>query len=366
MASEKWETSTGPRKTLPYLLATVGPASVLSCAPGRHSGSFLTSSGKRKYALLVSTLVLAGALLTFGVLSWNNPLPFGTDGYWRIAQMRGTSLVVIAIVATCHAFATVAFHTATANRIITPSIMGFEALYVVLQTAAVFFLGVAGLYNLPPLGKFLLISTLMVVFATLLYGWILRGTAGNIHVMLLVGVILGGGMGSLSTFMQRMLDPATFDVLTARLFGNISKADPQLFPLVIPIVAVTAGALYASSRMLNLLALGRETSINLGLNHERAMMLILFAVSVLMAMTTSLVGPMTFLGFLVATLAYQLTNTYDHRLIFPVAVLIGYVVMSLSYFILRHVFSAQGAVTVIIELIGGVTFLIFVIRKGRL
>ncbi len=354
------------RKALPHLLASVGPASALSCLPGRHSGAFLSNRAKRTYAALIAVLIGLALLLTFGVLSWNNPVPFGTDGYWRIARMRGTSLVTIAVVVTCHAFATVAFHTVTANRIITPSIMGFEALYVVLQTAAVFFLGAVGLTTLTPGARFALLAVLMVTFATMLYSWLLRGTADNIHVMLLVGVILGGGLGSLSTFMQRMLDPSTFDILTARLFGNISNADPELLPIAIPVVALTAAVLYASSRYLNVLSLGREASINLGLNHRRATIMVLLAVSVLMAVTTSLVGPMTFLGFLMATLAYQLTHTYDHRLIFPVAVLVGYVIVTLSYFILRHVFSAQGAVTVIIELIGGLVFLSFVMRKGRL
>ena len=96
------------------------------------------------------------------------------------------------------------------------------------------------------------------------------------------------------------------------------------------------------------------------------MIITLLLVSILMAMTTSLVGPMTFLGFLMATLAYQLSDTYDHRYVLPLAVLIGYVILVGSYFIMRHVFYAEGAVTIIIELIGGSVFLFFLMRKGRL
>ena len=305
-------------------------------------------------------------LTTVGIMAWNNPLPFGTEGFWRIASMRAGSIVVIAVVVTCQAFATIAFQTATANRIITPSIMGFESLYVLVQTAAVFFLGAAGITHFTGTGQFFLQAALMVAFAGLLYGWLLNSKNGSIHVMLLVGIILGGGLGSLSTFMQRLLDPSEFDILTSRMFGNISNADLDYLPFVIPIVAVTAGLLYVSSTRLNVLALGRETATNLGLHHRRATILVLLLVSVLMAMTTSLVGPMTFLGFLIAALAYQLTDTYDHRLLFPAACLIGYDVMTLAYFILRHVFDAQGAVTVIIELIGGLAFLLFILRKGRL
>ncbi len=351
---------------LPNLLATVGPARVSACAPERHSGAFVTPRSRTRYVLLLAALAVIGVLTTTGIMAWNNTLPFGSEGFWRIASMRASSIVVIAVVVTCQAFATIAFQTATANRIITPSIMGFESLYVLVQTAAVFFLGAAGITHFTGMGQFFLQAALMVAFSGLLYGWLLNSKTGNIHVMLLVGIILGGGLGSLSTFMQRLLDPSEFDILTSRMFGNISNAELDYLPFVIPIVVLTAGLLYVLSTRLNVLALGRETATNLGIHHRRETILVLLLVSVLMSMTTSLVGPMTFLGFLIAALAYQLTDTYDHRLLFPAACLLGYDVMTLAYFILRHVFNAQGAVTVIIELIGGLAFLLFILRKGRL
>ena len=324
-------------KGIPNLLATVGPARVSACAPERHSGPFITRSSRTRYALLLASLATIAALTTTGIVAWNNPLPFGSEGFWRIATMRASAIIVMAVVATCQAFATIAFQTATANRIITPSIMGFESLYVLLHTSAVFFLGAAGITQLTGTGQFFLMAALMVGFSGLLYGWLLNSKTGSIHVM-----------------------------LTTRMFGNISNADLDHLPFVIPIVALTAALLYACSARLNVLALGRETATNLGVHHKRATILVLLLVSILMAMTTSLVGPMTFLGFLIAALTYQLTDTYDHRLLFPAAILIGYDVMTLAYFILRHIFNAQGAVTVIIELIGGLAFLLFILRKGRL
>src|SRR5690606_38658423 len=52
----------------------------------------------------------------------------GLARLWLIAEMRVTSLVVMAVVAICQAVATITFQTVTNNRIITPSIMGFESL----------------------------------------------------------------------------------------------------------------------------------------------------------------------------------------------------------------------------------------------
>ena len=166
--------------------------------------------------------------------------------------------------------------------------------------------------------------------------------------------------------MQRMLTPSEFDVLTARLFGSVNNADPAYYPIAIPLIVVATALLYFNSRNLNVIALGRDTATNLGLNYKVLAISTLVLISVLMAVSTALVGPMTFLGFLVATLAYQFADTYDHRFLFPMAVTIGFVVLTGAYFIMNHVFYAQGVVSIIIELVGGSVFLFVILRKGRL
>lgn len=350
--------------------STAGPdspdAPATSAKRPRQSGPFTDPRHRTRYIVLLVALVLVSIGSTLGILMWGNKAAPGTRAFDLILEMRSSSLIVIAVVAFCQAFATVSFQTATGNRIITPSIMGFEALYTVIQTATVFFLGAAGLTFFAGGAQFFIQAGAMVLFATLLYTWLLSGRLGSIHIMLLVGVVIGGGLGSLSSFMQRVMDPNEFDLLTARLFGNIGNADTDNLKYVIPIVAVTGLVIWLRARRMNLVALGADVTNNLGLRHRREVMLSLFLVAVLMSMTTSLIGPMTFLGFLVATLAYSATDTYDHRLVLPVAFLIGYAILSTAYFVLRHVFYAQGAVTVIIELVGGIVFLFVVMRKGRL
>ncbi|MDK8879822.1 iron chelate uptake ABC transporter family permease subunit [Corynebacterium sp. MSK008] len=332
----------------------------------REVGAFQTSQSKRRYWLLVAALAVAALLFTAGLLSWGNPMEFGTRGYWLIAQRRLNSVIAMAVVAVCQAVATVAFQTVTNNRIITPSIMGFESLYVAIHTSTVYFLGAAGLNNARTLEMFVIQLVLMVGLSLILYTWLLAGDNPNMHAMLLVGIVLGGGLGSVSTFMQRLLTPSEFDVLTARLFGSVNNADPAYYPLAVPLVLVAVGLMYANSRRLNVLGLGRDVAVNLGVSHKKHAVYTLVLVSVLMAVSTALVGPMTFLGFLVATLAYQFADTYDHRYVFPMAALLGYCILAGAYFVMNHIFYAQGVVSIIIELVGGLTFLIVVLRKGRL
>ena len=332
----------------------------------RASGALPTKKTRTRYWVVFSLMLALALSFSFGLLAWDNPMPVGSDGFWLIAQMRGSSILTMAIVAFCQAVATVSFQTVTNNRIITPSIMGFESLYIAVQTASVFFMGAAGVVALQGIWQFTLQVAVMVVLACLLYGWLLSGKLGNIQIMLLVGIILGAGLGSISTFMQRMLSPSEFDILTAKLFGSMNNADMSYMPVAIPLILIAGFFLISNSRKMNIVALGRDTTMNLGINHRTEVMRTLFFVSILMAVSTALVGPMTFLGFLVATLAYQLADTYDHRFVFPIAFLTGFVVLSGAYFVMKNFFYAQGAVSIIIEAVGGITFLIFILRKGRL
>lgn len=335
-------------------------------AKQRYVGSFQSAKAARKYWLILVALIVAGALFAFGLLAYDNPMDFGTRKWWLIAQRRADAVTAMAIVAVCQAVATVAFHTVTNNRILTPSIMGFESLYAAINTATIFFLGATGLTEARNMGTFLFQMAVMIVLSLILYSWLLTNRSNNMHAMLLVGVVIGGGLGSLSTLMQRMLTPSEFDVLTARLFGSVNNAETEYYPIAIPLVIAATALLFFNSRRLNVLSLGREAATNLGVNHKFNAIFTLILVSVLMATTTSLVGPMTFLGFLVATLAYQFAETYDHRYLFPLAIATAFAVLTGVYFLMQHVFYAQGVVSIIIELVGGSVFLIVILRKGRL
>lgn len=335
-------------------------------ARSRSAGAFKTPAAARTYWLILAGLLAISLLAAFGLLAYSNPFDTGTPKWWLIAERRSNALIAMAVAAVCQAVATVAFQTVTNNRILTPGILGFQALYTAIHTSTVYFAGATGLIAARTLDTFIFQLVMMVALSLLLYSWLLTGKRANMHVMLLVGVVLGGGLGSLSTFMQRMLTPSEFDILTARLFASVNNADPEYYPIAIPLVAVSVLALYLKSRTLNTLSLGEPVATNLGVNHRRETIVVLVLVSIMMAVSTALVGPLTFLGFLVATLTYQFADTYDHRYLFPMATVLSFAVLAAAYFIMNHIFAAQGVVGIIIELVGGLTFLIVILRKGKL
>lgn len=332
----------------------------------RSAGAFACFSDRRKYWIIMVVLTVASLLATFGLLAYDNPMPVGTRRFWIIAERRGEAVTAMGIVALSQAIATVAFQTVTNNKIITPGIMGFQSLYAAIHTATIFFFGATALLNARTFEMFLFQIVVMVVFSLILYGWLLSGKNATMHTMLLVGIIMGGGLGSFSTFMQRLLTPSEFDVLTARLFGSVNNAESEYYPIAIPLVAGASLVIFALSKKLNIISLGHDVAQNLGVSHRGVSIIVLVMVSILIAVSTALVGPMIFLGFLVAMLTYQSAPTYDHRYLLPMAALLAYMVLTVSYFLMYHVFDTQGVVSIVIELVGAIIFLIVILRKGSL
>ena len=332
----------------------------------RSAKAFRTKKEMQKYWIILIALVALGVLSTLGLLVYNNPVPVDSPSFIPVVRRRLFAILSMIIAAVCQSMSTVSFQSITSNRIITPSILGFEALYTLIQTSTIFFFGSRGLINFSGTGAFIFQVVVMVSMCLILYGWLLSGKYGNLQLMLLVGVIMGTGLRSLSTFMRRLLSPSEFDILQARLFGSVNNADSEYFPIAIPVVIIVAVLLFTYSKRLNVVSLGRDVATSLGIKHQQSIIYPLILVSILMSISTALVGSLTFYGFLVATLAYQIAPTYDHKYIFPMALAIAFLVITGAYFFMYHIFSAQGVVSVIIEMFGGITFLIVILKKGAL
>ena len=328
--------------------------------------SFVDAKSKKRYFIILSSLLILSLLLTLGLLVYKNPVPMDSPAFIPIVKRRVNLIVAIFIAAICHSMATIAFQTITNNKLITPSILGFEALYSAIQTSTVYIFGLTGLVAFSGNIAFISQIVIMLVFCMLLYGLLLFGRKQNIQTLLLVGVILGSGLRSFSSFMTRLLSPNEFDILQARLFASVNNASSESFPIAIPLVIITGFLLYLNSNKLNVLSLGKDIAVNLGLSYQRNCLYVLALVSLLMAISTALIGPLTFLGFLIALLTGQIINSYDHKYIFPLAILLAYLVLTTAYFIMNYVFYAQGVVSIIIELVGGMAFLITLLKRGHL
>lgn len=332
----------------------------------RYTGAFRSKKEETRYWFLLTICIGVGLLATLGLLLYNNPVPVDSPSFIPVVKRRLVAIVAMLIAALCHSFSTVTFQSVTSNRIITPSLLGYEALYSFIQTSILFFFGANALVSFSGTQAFFIQVVLMITLSLILFGWLLSGKYGNLHLMLLIGIIIGSGLSSVSGFMRRMLAPSEFDLLQARLIGSVNNANSEYFPIVIPLVILTVLCLFFYSKRLNVLSLGKDVATSLGVRYQANIIFALVLVAILMSVSTSLIGPMTFFGFLVAMLSYQAAPTYDHRYIFPMAFAIGYATLTSAYFVLYHLLQAKTVVAVVIELFGGLTFLIVLLRKRSL
>ncbi len=305
--------------------------------------------------LLILATVAVGVMVLFMTLNargrWDFILPF-----------RGMKILSMVLVGYAIAISTVLFQTVSHNRILTPSIMGFDALYILIQTSLVFMIGSAGLTALDPRLLFMFNVTAMVVFSSLLYRWLFSGTSRSIHLLVLVGIVFGVLFRSLSGFMQRTIDPNEFVLLQDRLFASFNNVDSDL--LAISTAAVIAVSIIGWRFMntYDVLSLGRETSISLGVDHNRVVTIVLTLVAILVSVSTALVGPVTFFGLLVASLAYQVAGSHKHRFVLPVATLLAIICLVGGQLVLERVFAFDTALSIVIEFVGGIVFLALLIR----
>ena len=305
------------------------------------------------------------ALAALALLSVMLFMTLGAKGSWSfVLPFRGRKLLALVLTAYSVAISTVLFQTVTNNRILTPSIMGFDALYVLIKTAVVFFLGIGALTWLDPHAQFALEVVVMVGFSLLLFRWLFLGEERSLHLLVLVGIVFGILFRSLSQFMQRMLDPNAFNVLQDTFFASFSTVDSTL--LLVAALIVVAVTLFAARLIpaYDVLTLGRAQAINLGLEYKRVVMTILVLVSILVAVSTALVGPVTFFGLLVASLAHSLVGTSKHRYVLPAAALLAITCLVGGQTLLERVFEFDTALSIIIEFLGGIVFIILVLRRS--
>lgn len=278
---------------------------------------------------------------------------------------RVTRIGAMVVTGIAISYATVVFQTITHNRILTPSVMGLDSMYEVVQTLIYFFAGSMSIWVLNEYVNFGAAISAMVLFALILYRFLFRTNKHPIYLLLLIGMILGTLLGSLVTFLQVLIDPVEYLSLQTKLFASFTNVRAEL--LYVSVVILLGAFIYGFRIMgkLDAMSLGRENAINLGINYDKMVMNILILASVLIATSTALVGPITFFGLIVANLAYQYFVTYKHSILILGASLISIIALVGGQFLVEHIFELQTTLSVIINFIGGIYFIYLLLKESR-
>lgn len=338
-------------------------ADAIAPACGRHSlsPSLLARRSNRRKLLVLCALVLLAAVAYMTV-----DVKFGNDRLVAFAlKLRAPKLAAMAVSAFAIGAASLVFQSIINNTIVTPCLLGMNSLYTLIHTAVVFAAGTGSWLALNANASFAVDLVIMGVTATFIYGYLFRLTNYNVLYVLLIGTVLSSFFSSIQSTLTRVMDPNEYDTLLSSLVASFSNINTEVIVFSIVVLAVVAFALRADLARLDVITLGKEQAINLGVDFDRSVRRLLLGVTLYIAVATAMVGPISFLGLIIANLARQLLKTYRHTQLIAGTVLFGMLVLIAGQLLVEHVFNYVIPISVFITIGGGAYFLYLLLTTRK-
>lgn len=313
--------------------------------------------------LKTSMVVLAGLVLLFiGLYQF----AFVNPKFFAYAMgLRLPRLAVILIAGFAISAAAIVFQTIIRNTIVTPCLLGMNSLYLLIHTAVVFFLGSGSLFAVNPVYAFAADVIVMGFVAGFIYYTIFQKTGGNVLYVLLIGTVLSTFFSSMQNSLTRIMDPNEYDALLNTLTASFTNVNAACIIPGALLLAAIAWWLRKDLAILDVISLGREQAVSLGVDYERALRRLMVGVALYIAVATALVGPLSFLGLITANVARQLFTTYRHTWLIAGSASVGMLILTAGQFVVEHVMVYAVPVSVFVTIGGGIYFLYLVLTAGK-
>lgn len=303
---------------------------------------------------LAPWLALGGLALVFLFLGAGFDLAY-------IIPRRLARLGAIVVGGVCVAWSAIVFQTLTGNRILTPAVMGYEAVHLLLQATLILAAGTRSLALLGSSGNVALSVALMLGYSWALHRWLLRHGADTMRPLLL-GLVLTLVIGTFTQFVQLWTSPGEFSILLGLGQASFDRAQPAQVLVSGAVLAVLLVTSRAGLPALDVMALGRELATSLGVDTGRLVRRQFALVAVLVAISTSLLGPTAFMGIFVANAAYAVARSTRHRHTLPTGCGIAIGMFLLAQIAVEHVFNYRATVGILVNLACGAWFLGLMLR----
>ena len=313
---------------------------------------------RKKMIVMFVLFILAAALyMTVGVKLGNQKL------FEYSMKIRTPKLIAMMITAYAIGSAAIVFQSIINNTIVTPCLLGMDALYTMIHTILVFILGSGSALVVNANCSFLIDLVIMGVTATIIYSYLFKKTKHNVLYVLLIGTVLTSLFSSIQSTMTRIMDTNEYDTLLTTLVASFSNVNSEIMILSITVLLIVAIALRKELYILDVLTLGKEQAINLGVDYDASIRKLLLGVTLYIAVATAMVGPLAFLGLIIANLSRQLLRTYRHTQLISGSVLFGMIILIGGQLIVEKIFVYAIPVSVFITLFGGMYFLYLLLRR---
>lgn len=310
----------------------------------------------RKMMLLAAMIVAAAFAYQFLFVDWKH--------FDFAMGIRTPKLAVMVLTAFCIGSATIVFQSIIQNTVVTPCLLGMNSLYILVHTLMVFLLGSGSVLVTSKLLSFTLDLAVMAAAAVLIYGVLFRRAKGNVLYILLIGTVMATLFGSITSTLQRIMDPNEYATLQNALIASFHKVNSEI--ILFSVVAIAGIILWLRKELalLDVITLGKNQAINLGVDYDRAVRKLLVGVTLFIAIATAMVGPISFLGLIIANLSRQLFQTYRHTVLVWGAAFLGMAALLGGQGLIEHMFSFSTNIGVFINIGGGVYFLYLLMKNS--
>lgn len=317
----------------------------------------MTITKSRK--IIILTVLVVAAALTYQFVLVN------MDYFSFAMSIRTPKLIVMILTAFCIGSATIIFQTLINNTIVTPCLLGMNGLYILIHTITVFVFGSTSILVTTKLFSFSMDLVIMALAAVLIYGMLFKKTKGNVLYILLAGTVMATLFGSITSTIQRVMDPNEFNTLQNALIASFHKVNSEIIIFSIVVIIVIFILLRKELVLLDVIALGKDQAINLGVDYDKVVRKLLLGVTLLIAIATAMVGPISFLGLIIANLSRQLFKTYRHTYLIIGSALIGMVTLLAGQALIERIFNFSANISAFINVGGGVYFLYLLLKNRR-
>ena len=314
----------------------------------------------RKLMFMLLLVALAGAAYMLVGVNFENQKLFA-----YAMKIRTPKLIAMLITAFAIGGASIVFQSIINNTIVTPCLLGMNSLYTLIHTAIVFFAGSGSLLARNANAAFAADLLLMGVVATVVYSYLFKKTRHNVLYVLLIGTVLSSFFSSIQTTLTRVMDPNEYDSLLSTLVASFSNINSEIILFSVVVLAVVIFVLRKDLALLNVITLGKDQAVNLGVDYDRTIRRLLLGVTMCIAVATAMVGPISFLGLIIANLSRQLLKTFRHGQLILGSALFGMIVLAGGQLIVEQVFTYAIPVSVFITVGGGIYFLYLLLTNRR-
>ena len=314
----------------------------------------------QKLVMMALLAVVAAVAYMLVEVNFNNERLF-----FYALKLRTPKLIVMIITAFAIGGASLVFQSVINNTIVTPCLLGMNSLYTLIHTAVVFFAGSTSVLANNANASFAVDLVIMGITATVIYGWLFKKTNYNVLYVLLIGTVLTSFFSSIQSTLTRVMDPNEYDNLLSTLVASFSNVNSEIIVFSVVVLGVLIFVLRKDLALLDVITLGRQQAVNLGVDYDRTIRRLLLGVTICIAVATAMVGPISFLGLIIANLSRQLLQTFRHGQLILGSALFGTIVLVAGQLIVEHVFTYSIPVSVFITVGGGIYFLYLLLTRRR-